>query len=383
MWLRSQVEQKMVDVFSTFRLGTRAVLANRLAVAPLTTTQSHPDGRVSEAEMAWLERVAADGYGMVITCASAISKESIAFRNQMSLGDDRYLPGLTELATRLRAYPTLTIVQLCHGGSRAIVELAGAPARSASAYEVPSIPGFVRPRAFTTAEIGQMVEDFANAAARAAQAGFGGVELHGANGYVFTQFISTMTNLRTDAYGGSLENRARLAREVVRACRSRVPADFILGFRLTFEGAFDTGLDIDENIQVLNWLAEDGIDYGHVSHLALAAPSLKYPDRVGLAHIRQGVSQHLPLMAAGSVTTREDAMRALELGADLVAVGRAAIGNADVPARFARNEPLALTPFDPTELAKLQVSPAFLNYLTTAVPLAPLKIVQPTDASRP
>ncbi len=373
----------MVDLFSKRQFGKSAKVVNRLAVAPMTTAQSHPDGRVSEAEMAWLERLAADGYGMVITCAAAISTESIAFHNQMSLGDDRFLPGLAALAKRLKAYPTLSIVQLCHGGSRAIVELTGMPARSASAYEVPTIPGFISPRALTTAEIAQVVEDFGNAAARAAQAGFGGIELHGANGYLFTQFISKMTNLRTDAYGGSLENRARFAREVVRACRSKVPADFVLGFRMTFEGgSFDTGLDIDENIQILNWLVEDGIDYGHVSHMALAAPSQKYPDRVALAHIRHGVAKSLPLIAAGGVMSRADATRALELGADVVAIGRGAIGNVRVPARFARHEPLTPTPFDVTELAKLSVSPDFVHYLTTAGPLASLKIVQPTAAPR-
>jgi len=251
----------MAEVFSSLKLGSSAVLKNRLAVAPMTTGQSHADGTVSQAELAWLERLAADGYGMVITCAAAVSRKSIAFRKQMSLADDSFLPGLSALAERMNAQGCLSVVQLCHGGSRAIPDLTGVEAHSASAYDLPSVPGFVRPKAFSVGQIQELIEDFAQAAQRAAKAGFGGIEFHGANGYLFTQFISTMTNQRQDQYGGSLENRARFCRQVVQACRQRVPASFVLGFRMSFEGfGPETGLDLDENIQIMNWLAEDGID---------------------------------------------------------------------------------------------------------------------------
>lgn len=365
----------MSALFSPMRLGGKAI-ANRLAVAPMTTTQSHPDGSVSDAEAVWLERVAADGYGMVITCAAAISRTSIAFPNQMSLGDDGLLPGLRALAARMKRHPALAVVQLCHGGSRAIPSLTGVEAHSASRYELPGVPGFVPPRELSVPQIEAIVEDFAAAAARAAAAGFDGVELHGANGYLFTQFLSRMTNRRSDAYGGSLEHRARFSREVVRACRRRAPDGFVLGFRMSFEGAgLETGLDLDENIRVMDWLAEDGIDYGHVSHLDLAAPSVKYPADIALTRIRAGVDRRLPLVAAGSVMRRADAERALELGADIVALGRAAIGNDRVPARLAADEPLVRTPFDRDRLGALAVSDDFLRYITTAGPLASLRIV--------
>ncbi len=367
-------------LFSPFELRGRA-LANRLAVAPMTTTQSHPDGSVSEAEAAWLERLAVDGYGLVITCAAAVSRESIAFPNQLSFGDDALLPGLTALATRARRPGSLLVAQLCHGGSRAIPELAGQAPHSASAYELP-VPGFVPPREMSTAQIERVVDDFAAAAERAARAGFDGVELHGANGYLFTQFTSTMTNRRGDAWGGGLDGRARLSRETVRAIRARVPGDFVVGYRMSFEGmGLETGLDLDENVQVMRWLAEDGVDYGHVSHLALAAPSVKYPDRVALAHIRAGVGPGLPLVCAGSVVCRADAERALDLGADLVAVGRAAIGNPGLPARLARDEALTPTPYRRDHLARVGISDDFVRYLATAPPLASLHIVEREGAA--
>lgn len=94
------------------------------------------------------------------------------------------------------------------------------------------------------------------------------------------------------------------------------PAGFIVGLRMSFEGhGMETGLNLDENIEIMNRLADDGIDYGHVSHLDLAAPSVKYPDQVALAYIRARVDRRLPIMAAGSVTSRAHAERALSLGA--------------------------------------------------------------------
>lgn len=370
----------MTHLFSSLTLGDKT-LKNRLVVAPMTTTQSHPDGRVSHTERVWLERLATDGYGAIITCAAAISRTSTAFRNQLSLGDDRLVDDLTALADSLRARGTLSIVQLCHGGSRALPALTGVPAHSASAYERPGVADFIPPRELSTAQIAEIVDDFASATERAALAGFDGIELHGANGYLFTQFLSTMTNRRTDAYGGPIENRARFAREVVRACRRRVPDGFILGFRMSFESnPSDTGLDLDDNALAMRWLAEDGITYGHVSHLNAVARSVRHPAEVALPLIRDRVGPDLPLFAAGSVMSREDADHVLALGADVVAIGRGAIGNADVPGRFARSEPLTKTPYAADSLPALAVSDDFLRYLTSAVPVSSLGIVAGSPA---
>jgi 2,4-dienoyl-CoA reductase-like NADH-dependent reductase (Old Yellow Enzyme family) len=370
----SDRKEPMSQLFSALTLGT-ATLNNRLAVAPMTASQSNPDGSISEADLAWTGRVADDGYGAIITAAAAVSRESIAFHNQPSFADRSFLPGLSALAERINRGGAVSIAQLCHGGSRAIPELTGTSAGSASAYELPGVPGFVRPREFTTGEIDQIVDDFATAAALAAEAGFGGIEFHGANGYLFTQFLSTMTNLRSDGYGGSLESRARISREAVKATRERVPSGFVLGFRMTFEGsAMDTGLDIDESIQVMRWLAADGIDYGHISAFDAAGLSQKYPDQAALTRIREGVGPDLALMVAGGITSRTSAQTALDLGADLVAIGRAAIGNADLPDRFARDEPLAPTPYSPAVLSALAVGSEFQQYLTRW-PVASMNVI--------
>lgn len=355
----------MSELFLPLRITERHTLSNVLAVAPMTTSQSNPDGTISEAELSWIERLASDGFGLIITCATAISKQSIGFQNQLSAGDDSMLPGLTKLAERLRSYNSKVVLQLCHAGSRAIPELTGGLAYSASSYLLPQIPGFVPPQTLSKEQISDIIEDFAMACERVAKAGLAGIEFHGANGFLFTQFISTMTNLREDEYGGSLANRARFAREVVQACRKRVPSDFIIGFRMSFEsGGLETGLDIDENIQIANWLAEDGINYLHVSHLFYDVRSVKYPDILALQYISEQVTKGIPIVCAGGITSLDDANKALEYGAGIVAIGRAAIGNTKLPEYFARGEEFPFkAPFSEENLIKSGISNDFLNYM--------------------
>lgn len=364
-------------IFDKLALNGNRYLKNRLAVAPMTTQQSHPDGSVSQAEADWLVRLSMDGYGMVISCAAAISPDSTAFYNQLSLADDSCIPALQKVAGEMKQSGSLNIIQLCHGGSRTIASLTGRHPSSASSYHL-EIPGFTPPTALTVEEIDRIKTDFSLACRKAQQAGFDGVELHGANGYLFTQFISKMTNLRNDEYGGTLEGRARFSREVVRACRKMVADDFIIGFRLSFENmGMETGLDIDENIRVANLLADDGVDYIHSSQMQHDSRSVKYPDKTLISHVRSGLSARIPLVVAGSIWSAADAEQAISSGADIVAIGRAAIGNRQVPAYFKEDMALpAHTPFQVEDLKRIGISDAFIDYCKNAPPLRSLNIVK-------
>lgn len=324
-------------------------LPNARALAPLTNTQSHPDGTLSDAELDWLVRRARGGFGLVSTCAAHVSGEGKAWWGQLGIADDTHLPGLSRLATALRAAGARSVVQLFHGGLKA--ELA---------------PERLGPMKATVDDLRRVVDDMVAAALRAKSAGFDGVEVHGANGYLFTQFLSPTDNRRVDKYGKHLVGRARLLRETVRAVKEAVGGDLFVGVRISPVDTLDRrGLLLDDGVQVARWLAEDGVDYVHLSLRDAAGPPPHEPGRGPVARaVRDALPPHVRVLAAGGIATRAHELRAREAGVDVVVVGRAAIRHADWARRV--DDPTfspAPPPWRPEELAAEGVSEAFLAYL--------------------
>jgi 2,4-dienoyl-CoA reductase-like NADH-dependent reductase (Old Yellow Enzyme family) len=308
-----------------FRNGARA--KNRVALAPMTNMQSHADGTLSEDELTWLLRRADGGFGIMETCAAHVSPDGQGWEGELAIHADAHLPGLRRLATALHDRKCLAIVQIFHGGARSPAELIGQ--RPWSAVELPGDPN--DPRAATSEEIARVITDFRAAAVRAHQAGFDGVELHGAHGYLLGQFLSAL-NTRADGWGGDLEGRARLIREATRAVRAAVPASFLVGVRLSPEDFGNArGLDLDESLTVAKWLCEDGIDFLHVSLWTASNNTKKRPDEHPIPLFRGACPEGVALLVAGKVWTRAEAEALLEKGADVVALGRAAIINPTWP----------------------------------------------------
>lgn len=354
----------MSSLFSplTFRGG--AVAPNRVALAPLTNGQSNLDGTLGDDELHWLARRVDGGFGVLITCAAYVARDGMAWRGQLGVSDDAHLPGMTRLAARLAARGGLGVVQLYHGGLRADSALSGEPTWSASEHREDS-PGYQVPRAATEQDLARVIEQFAAAAARCERAGFAGVEVHGAHGYLLSQFLSRTMNQRRDDWGGPIEQRARLVREVTRQIRARVSPRFVVGVRLSLEDVFSArGLDLDESLWVAARLAEDGADYVHASLWKTDANTSKRPDEHPLPLLRAALPREVAIVAAGSIWTRPEAELALERGADVVALGRAAVLNPDWPdlAREPGFEP-ARPPMAADELLARAVSPGFLEYL--------------------
>ncbi|MCB9559903.1 MAG: NADH:flavin oxidoreductase [Kofleriaceae bacterium] len=345
-----------------FRGGT--VCGNHLALAPLTNGQSEDDGVLGDDELRWLTRRAAGGFGLVETCAAHVAEDGKAFDGQLGVWSDRHLPGLTRLATAIAGHGALGVVQLHHGGVRAPSRLTGVQPWSASAFTEDK-PGFEPPRAATDDDLARVIGQFRDAAARSRQAGFAGVELHGAHGYLLSQFLSRTMNLRTDRWGAGLDGRARLLREVTRAVRAVAPPPFVLGVRISAEDFGQAhGLDLDESLQVASWLADDGIDYLHLSLWDVERPTAKRPDELALPLFRAQLPADVRIMVAGKVWTRADAERQLERGADLIAVGRAAIVDPDWPRHvaFGSDEPRR-PPLTRDELRAVDVGEKFVTYL--------------------
>ena len=346
----------------TFRNGV--TMPNRVALAPMTNGQSQPDGSLGEDELVWLARRADGGFGMIATCAAHVAQDGKAWAGELGIDEDSRLPGLTRLAERLRVRGGLGVVQLFHGGLRASRKHSGAAPWSASAHQE-SGPSYETPRPATEEDLARVIEQFGEAAARAERAGFQGVEVHGAHGYLPSQFLSTVMNQRGDRWGGELANRARLMRELTRSVRAKVSPGFLVGVRLSLEDfAFAKGLDLDESLQVAQWIAEDGADFLHASLWDVHANTKKRPEAHPLELLRAALPAEVAILAAGTIWSVEDAERAMARGADVVSLGRAAVLNPDWPdeARKPGYQPRR-PPMAPDELVGRAVSPKFVEYL--------------------
>ena len=353
----------MVHEPLTLRSGL--VLPNRVALAAMTNLQSLPDGRLGDDELAWLAHRADGGFGLVSTCAAYVALDGKAWDGQLGIDRDDQLPGLARLAARIRGAGAAAIVQLFHGGVRAASRLTGEPVWSASTW-CEQAAAFEVPRTATIDDIERVVERFADAAARAQRAGFDGVELHAAHGYLLSQFLSATMNPRDDGWGGDPAGRARLVRAVLAACRARTGRGFAIGVRISLEDyGHARGLDLDDSIEVVRWLADDGADFIHVSLWDAAAMTAKRPTEHALAIVDAAVPADVPVFAAGSIWTVADAHRVIERGADVVALGRAGILNPDwVRRAHAPGWEPVRPPITRAELLARAVSPAFAQYLS-------------------
>jgi 2,4-dienoyl-CoA reductase-like NADH-dependent reductase (Old Yellow Enzyme family) len=335
------------------------VSKNRVWLAPLTNMQSHADGTLGEDELRFLGMRADGGFGLVETCAAHVAQDGKAWPGELGVHDDAMLPGLTRLAARLHAGGALASVQLFHGGLRAEPKVSGLSAWSASAFD----EGGAVAREGTEDDIERTIEAFAAAAVRCEKAGFDAIELHGAHGYVLSQFLSTTYNRRTDRWGGSLENRARMIRQTMRAVRERAPS-LVRAVRLSPEDFGQArGLDLDETIEVARWLADDGMEVLHLSLWRAAQNTKKRPDAHATRLFRDALGDRVRIVVAGRILSREDAERQLDLGADAVALGRAGIANHDWPDRVAEGRPLAVEPVTAEHLLGEGLSESFVGYM--------------------
>lgn len=349
------------DLFSPLRIGS-ATAKNRVWLAPMTNGQSHDDGTLSDDELAWLVRRARGGFGVIETCAAHVAKDGQGWKGELGIFDDAQIGGLTRLARAMHEHGALALAQIFHGGMRADPKVSGVGAWSASEVVAGD---HVVVRAAEHDDIARAIDQFRDAAVRAHRAGFDGVELHGAHGYLFGQFLSVVQNRRTDEWGGSFENRARILLEALREVRAATPPSFVVGVRISPEDFGQSkGLDLDESLALARMLAEEGSDFVHVSLWSFARNTTKRPSEHPLPLFREALPSECALITAGSIWTRADAERALELGADAVALGRAAIANPDWPLRAVepgfepRRPPLTIA-----ELRDRGLSPVFAEYM--------------------
>jgi 2,4-dienoyl-CoA reductase-like NADH-dependent reductase (Old Yellow Enzyme family) len=338
--------------------------ANRITLAPLTNWQSHADGTLGEDEYRWLTMRARGGFGMVMTCAAHVQASGQGFPGQLGVWSDAHLPGLTRLAQGIRAGGSVSCLQLQHSGRRADSALTGLP------RVAPWDDAETGARALDTAEVEQLVQDFIAAARRAEQAGFQGVELHGAHGYLLAQFLDASHNQRHDRYGGSFDNRARVLFELIDGIRAVTAPGFQLGLRLSPE-RFD--IRMEESLALARQVMAGGqLDYLDMSLWDCFKPPQDpaYAERPLIEHFAALERKSTKLGVAGKIMDAASARRCLEAGADFVLIGRGAMLHHDF-ARRALADPAFRCIERPVSRAHLEaegLGPAFLQYVTSTWP---------------
>lgn len=358
----------MADIFLPYTFQRSGFIAkNRIVLAPMTNGQSLEDGTLGDDEYRWLMRRAREGFGMLVTCAAHVSQDGQGWPGELGVYDDTHIPGLQRLAAGLHEEGALGVVQLFHGGARSPIHVTGSQPWSASAHIYTVGSKDIEVREATPEDIQRVTDDFIKAALRVREAGFDGVELHGAHGYLIHQFLSAQTNHRTDSYGGDAEHRSRFLTDILTGIRAACGDEFIVGVRISPEDKYTfKGIDFDESVCLAVRLADLGADFIHVSPWnALKKPD-KYPesDKPLITWFREALPTDVPVMVAGEIWSRQEARQALDLGADFVALGRAGIGIPDWPTR-ARDEHFvpALPPYTPAHLRECDLSDAFIGYM--------------------
>jgi len=345
----------------SLQLNNGSQLKNRFMLAPLTNLQSAADGVLSDDEYRWLTYRAEGGFGLTMTCAASVQHSGVGFPGQLGAHDDRHIPGLTRLAEGIRAHGSHAVVQLQHSGMRAQPDYCdGVP-------QCPSDDEKTSSKAMTADQVQALIDDYMAAAVRCQQAGFDGVELHGAHGYLLSEFLSPGLNRRDDAYGGNAENRARVLWEIIDGVNQACGRDFSLGVRLSPERFGQRTGEIRDLAAAM--LLDSRLDYLDMSLWDLEKPA--HEEAFGgqsLLEIftelpRKGVA----LGAAGKLYTAAQCQAALDKGLDFVIVGRGAILHHDFPKRALADSSFAMADLPVTRqyLQQERLGEAFIDYMAT------------------
>ena len=321
------MNSKYAPLFQPFTLNNGVTVKNRLAVAPMTHFGSLADGLISDQERTFLGNRAGD-MGLFVSAATLVQEGGKAFRGQPEATGENCLGSLKETAQIIQKQGAKAILQIHHGGSQAMVELNHRDKISASASEKDGA------REASAAEVEELIASFAQAADLALRAGFDGVEIHGANGYLIQQFYSAQSNRRNDQWGGSLENRMRFPLAVVDAVAAvrekHQRNDFIIGYRFSPEEAGEDGLTMAETGALIDALVQKPLQYLHVSLWEFDKKIRRGGDtaQTRMQFIHERINGKLPLIGVGNLFTADDILAAFETGwAEFIALGKTVMIN--------------------------------------------------------
>ncbi|WKA55683.1 NADH-dependent flavin oxidoreductase [Planococcus shixiaomingii] len=358
-------------LFQSLTLPNGVILKDRLGVAPMTTYSGNPDGTVSDAELTYYKRRSNIG-DLYISACIAISENGIAFPNQFIGFDDRVMPRLKQLASEMKANGSKAIIQMQHGGRQGQPELISTN-ETVAPSAVTSPNSTTVPRELTNEEIQAIIRDFGETTRRVIEAGFDGVEIHGANHYLLQQFVSSYFNQRDDEWGGTLQNRLKFSmavlKEVQDIAAKYADDSFIIGYRVSPEEIHGetVGYTLAETKVLVDLLIENGVHYIHTSLFDFKMPPAGVTEEGSIVSIlSKHINGRVPLVVVGSVKTPQDALEALQEGADIVAMGRQVLIDPEWTEKVkAGNEKDIFTTIPKKRVGKLDIPESMWNLITS------------------
>lgn len=328
------------SLFDAVRLGP-VTLPNRVGVAPMTRTSATPDGRATDEMVRYYAKFARGGFGLIVTeGVYPDDRYSQGYFNQPGIASSEQVQAWKAVTDAVHQGGAKIFAQLMHAGAlsqgnRFVEETIGPSAVPPKGEQMKAYGGegaFRTPREATKSEITEAIRGFAESAQRAREAGFDGVEIHGANGYLLDQFLTDYTNQRNDQYGGSTENRVRLSLEVAQAVREAVGRDFCVGIRISQGKIVDyyhkwAHKEQDAEI-IFGHLGKAGLDYIHVTEFEAWQPAFG-GGGLSLAALAKKYGK-VPILANGSLHDPKRAREMIDRGeADVITLGRGALANGD------------------------------------------------------
>jgi 2,4-dienoyl-CoA reductase (NADPH2) len=367
--------QSFPHLLAPGRIGSLE-LRNRIVMSPMGSNLAERDGHIGERIKRYYEERARGGAGLIIVGVGAIAFPAGACNpNQIAISDDVYLPGLTDLADRIRRHGAKLAIQLQHAGKVATQDIgAGRPLWVPSALppkvgdlfddltpeEVAGVTEYfsrrgakLRSHEMSKSDIEELVEMFADAADRARRAGFDAVEIHAAHGYIVSSFLSPATNKREDEYGGPLENRGRLLVEVIRAIKDRVGAGFPVWCRLDGrEFRTENGITVEQGRRTAELAEAAGADAIHVSAYADPTSGVAFTDAplvheaCGYVPLAEGIKRRVevPVIAVGRIEPEEAEAILMADKADFIAMGRKLLADPELPLKLGEGRPEDVRP---------------------------------------
>lgn len=322
-------------LFSPFKIGS-LIIKNRMVMPPMETHLCNAEGFVTEEIVAYYKERASGGVGYITIENTAVDPAGRVNAGMLCIYDDKFVPGLKKLTGCIHDAGGKLVLQLSHAGKEALPYYTGLEPVAPSA--IPSPLTKQVPRELTVAEIKSLVTKFTEGAERAVKAGFDGVEIHMAHGYLVNQFLSPESNTRTDDYGGDTIRRSRFAREIVENIRKSTPRDYPIICRMSADEYTDTGIKLSEGKEIAKILENAGASALHVSACNYASAFYNIPcyylEEGCFVHLAEGIKSvvKIPVLTVGRILDPQMAENILQQNkADLIALGRTLIADPQFP----------------------------------------------------